>query len=228
MPTNEIEKVMPAKVPIEINGHGLQLTGLDEMYRWAKYVKASGLAPDTLKTPEAIMVAMQAGLEAGMTPMAALNSIAVVKGRPTWYSKAAKGRVLSSGFCKDWTQGVDGEGDKRRGWVKSKRQGLEGYKETQFSVADAKGLGLWGKNEWARQPDNMLLCRAIGRHVIDWYGDVMNNMRTYEEVQDADWPDRSRDIEPPSSPDPLLVDAEIVEDDPKDDLFGDGPSPQEG
>ena len=103
MPSNEIEKVTPAKVPIEINGHGLQLTGLDEMYRWAKYVKASGLAPDTLKTPEAIMVAMQAGLEAGMTPMAALNSIAVVKGRPTWYSKAAKGRVLSSGFCKDWT-----------------------------------------------------------------------------------------------------------------------------
>lgn len=208
--------------PVAMNGRGVQLTKIEEFYRFGQYVVKSGLAPTAIDTPEKAMIAMQTGIEAGMTPMAALNAVAVVKGKATWYSKSAKGRVLSSGVCTHWDQGVEGLGDDRRGWVKSRRKGIEGVKETRFSVRDAKGLGLWGRNEWARQSDNMLLCRAIGRHCADWYSDVMLNLRTFEEVRDADWPDKPKQIEATDKPDPLLSepeerDAEIVNGD--DELF---------
>ena len=58
-------------------------TSFEDAYRFANVVVKAGMAPKSLDTAEKAMVAIMHGLEVGLTPMAALQSIAVVNGMPT-------------------------------------------------------------------------------------------------------------------------------------------------
>lgn len=71
---------------------------MDDAYRLAKAIASSGIAPrgytkgkgsDKQADPEAIMVGIMHGLEVGLTPMAALQSIAVINGMPTIWGDGA-------------------------------------------------------------------------------------------------------------------------------------------
>src|SRR5581483_6605716 len=78
---------------------------MDEAYRLAKAICMAGMAPKGLDTPERAMVAIMHGMEVGLTPMAALQRIAVVNGRPTIWGDGAMGLVRGSGLCewvKEW------------------------------------------------------------------------------------------------------------------------------
>ena len=61
------------------------------------------------------MIAILKGLEVGLTPLMALQRIAVVEGRPTIWGDGAMALVRASGLCRsirEWT-----EGDKPDDWV---------------------------------------------------------------------------------------------------------------
>ena len=163
---------------------GVQLASLDEAYRFAKYVVAAGFAPRGLEKPESVLIAMQHGAELGMTPMQALQSIAIVNGRPSIYGDAALALVRGSKLCERYTQTMTGTGDERKAVVYTKRvDGCEVL--TEFSVADAKRAGLWGKSgPWSQYPERMLLFRARGFNLRDNFGDVLKGLRTTEELQD--------------------------------------------
>ena len=136
-------------------------TDMESCFRLAKAVCMAGMAPKGLDTPEKAMVAIMHGLEVGLTPMAALQRIAVVNGRPTIWGDGAIGLVRGSGLCeyvKEWTEG---EGDKRTAYCEAKRRGEQSPIARTFSVADAKKAGLWGKaGPWQQYPDRMLQMRA--------------------------------------------------------------------
>jgi hypothetical protein len=55
---------------------------LEEAFRLATALAASGMAPRGIDKPEQIMVAIMAGAELGLAPFQALQSFAVVNGRP--------------------------------------------------------------------------------------------------------------------------------------------------
>ena len=57
------------KAPIAFGGQGVQLASLDEAYRFANAVVASGFAPRGMEKPESVLIAIQLGMELGMTPM---------------------------------------------------------------------------------------------------------------------------------------------------------------
>ena len=86
------------KATLQVGARGLTFRTLDELWRFALCVAKSGLAPKGIQTPEAIAVAIQFGFEIGLTPMAALQNIAVVNGRPSIYGDAALAVVQSSGL----------------------------------------------------------------------------------------------------------------------------------
>src|SRR5215210_6712093 len=73
-------------------------TTLGGVWKLAEIIAASGMAPKDMKTPEQISVAIMHGMEVGMTPMTALQSIAVVNGRPSVWGDGAIGLVRSSGL----------------------------------------------------------------------------------------------------------------------------------
>jgi hypothetical protein len=168
-------------------GRGLEITSLDDAWRLAKAITLSGFAPKGMDKQESILVAIQLGAELGLTPMAALQNIGVINGRPGIYGDAALALVRASGLLEVYSEtevgqpGTDGFGVK----VAVKRKGYDAMSET-FTVADAKQAKLWGKaGPWTDYPKRMLKFRARGFALRDAFGDILKGMRTMEEIRDT-------------------------------------------
>jgi hypothetical protein len=171
----------------------------DGAWRIANAVVKAGMAPKGLDTAEKAMVAIMHGMEVGMTPMAALQSIAVVNGRPTIWGDGALGLVQGSGLMESHKEWFEGTGDTRKAICTVKRKGDPEIKTGEFSVADARKAGLWGKSgPWSQYPDRMLKMRARGFALRDGFSDVLRGLGIAEEVQDTPM----RDVTPPAPPPP--------------------------
>ena len=182
-----VTKTAAIKAPINFGEQGVQLASLEDAFRFANAVAASGFAPRGMEKPEAILVAIQLGAELGLTPMSALQNIAVINGRPAIYGDAALALVRSSGLLEVFREEEIGEAGKDTQGVKitAKRKGFDEASET-FTVADAKLAKLWGKaGPWSDYPKRMLKFRARGFILRDLFGDVLKGLRTMEEVRDT-------------------------------------------
>lgn len=158
---------------------------LDQAFRMATAIQQSGLAPKSFQTPQAIMVAIMSGMEVGFKPLQALQSIAVVNGKPTIYGDGAAALVWASGLCEELDETIEGEGDARKATCRTKRKGKKSETVRTFSVADAKQAKLWGKQgPWQQYPDRMLQMRARAFCLRDVYADVLSGLGVYEEVRD--------------------------------------------
>jgi len=169
-------------VPLRTGGRvaGIIPTNIEEAFRLATAVAKSGLAPSTLRTPEAITVAIMHGMELGLPPMMALNSIAVVNGRPTVYGSAIPALLLARGFkLREWETDTVSFCEVTR---------PDGTKiERSFSDADAKAAGLLGKaGPWTQYKRRMRQMRARGFAARDGAADVLAGLYISEEVQDID------------------------------------------
>ncbi len=172
------------KAPLVMTSKGVSLESFEQLWRFATCIAKSPFAPKGMETPEAIVPAIQLGLEIGLSPMAALQNVAVINGRPGIYGDAALALVRASGLCESYTQKTEGAGDTLAAVVTSKREGHEPLTH-RFSVADAKKAGLWGKSgPWSQYPERMLLFRARGFNLRDNFGDVLKGLRTTEELSD--------------------------------------------
>jgi hypothetical protein len=207
------QALVPAeKAPVPWGDSGVQLTTMEAAYRWCVNLVRSGMVPRGIDSPEKALVALQTGMEAGLSPMAAIRAIYVVNGTPAWRGQDAVGLVRNSGKASGWSESFEGEGESLTASVRSSRNG-QAY-ETRFSVADAKRAKLWGKSgPWTEYPHRMLLWRARGFHAKDYYSDVLLGLPLAEEA--ADYPTAPRSVTPaapllpppPETPDPLLADA---------------------
>lgn len=172
----------------------------DGAWRIATAVVKAGMAPKGLDTAEKAMVAIMHGMEVGLTPMAALQSIAVVNGRPTIWGDGALGLVQGSGLMESHKEWFEGSGDTRKAFCTVKRKGDPEVKSGEFSVADAKKAGLWGKTgPWTQYSDRMLKMRARGFALRDGFSDVLRGLGIAEEVQDYQ---AIKDVTPPKPPTP--------------------------
>lgn len=179
------ELATETKSPVGFGSAGLQLRTLDDAWRFSTCLAKSGLAPKGIETPEAILIAVQMGAELGLAPMQSMQNIAVINGRPAIYGDAALALVRGSGLLAEYKQGVSGEGDKRKASVTVQRKGEDPITQ-EFSVADAKKAGLWGKSgPWTQYPDRMLVWRARGFALRDAFGDVLKGTITVDEAQDT-------------------------------------------
>lgn len=176
------ERRMPS--PIEIRG-GVQLTTQDEILSFCKIVANSKLAPKGMETPEALFVAVQMGLEIGLSPLQAVQNIAVINGRPSVWGDAALALVKGHPECDDVVESFekDANGElaavcevHRRGKVPVKRK---------FTVAMAKKAGLWGKaGPWTTYSSRMLQMRARSWALRDAFPDALKGVGIAEEVRD--------------------------------------------
>ena len=174
------------KALVPVGDSGLQFQDMDGLFRFSRAVAQSGLAPKGLEKPEAIFVAIQLGLELGMTPMMALQNIASINGKPSIYGDAALGLVRARGLLENFKEEEVGERGKDS-WgfkVSGNRKGEPIGAET-FTVEDAKIAQLWAKpGPWTQYPKRMLKFRARGFFLRDRFGDVLKGLRTTEEVRD--------------------------------------------
>lgn len=177
----------------------------DGVWRIATAVVKAGMAPRGLDKPEQAMVAILHGMEVGLTPMAALQSIAVVNGRPTIWGDGALGLVQGSGKMESFKEWYEGQGESRKALCQVKRRGDPELKLGEFSVADAKKASLWGKQgPWTQYSDRMLKMRARAFALRDGFSDVLRGLGIAEEVQDTPIQIASPPS-PPSPPSPRTI-----------------------
>jgi len=189
--------------PINVGEGGIVLQTANDVWAIAKGICAAKMAPRSLDTPDKVAVAILTGAEAGLSPMMSIRSIYVINGAPAWLSKAARALVLNSGLLKPGTsiqEGVthaegckDGETEDRGcvnacyGYCKTHRNGDVDWRESRFSVADAKVAKLWNdpkKEPWKRYPKRMLIHRAAGFHFDDCWSEVLMGLTTVEVLRD--------------------------------------------
>lgn len=154
---------------------------IDEALKFADFLAASDIVPkDFQKKPANILVAVQWGMELGLQPMQAMQSIAVINGRPSLWGDAVIALVRSSPLCEYVYETDDGETASCR----VKRVGEDEQTRT-FSMTDAQQAGLKGKQgPWAQYPKRMRQMRARSFALRDVFPDVLRGMPMAEEVQD--------------------------------------------
>ncbi|MEJ1930892.1 hypothetical protein WDZ92_11570 [Nostoc sp. NIES-2111] len=162
-------------------------TSMEEAMALARAVVAARLAPRGLDTPEACMIAILHGLEVGLTPLSALQRIAVIDGRPTIWGDGALALVRASGLLVSIEETVTGHDE--FGWVAActvQRRGDPEPLTRHFSVADAIRALLWRRpGPWTDYPRRMLQMRARAFALRDAFPDVLGGLYLREELEGA-------------------------------------------
>jgi hypothetical protein len=172
-------------------------TTFEEVWRIAGAVTQSGLAPKGADTQEKASVIILHGLEVGLAPMTALQSIAVINGKPSLYGDGALAVVRASGLLEKFSERLVAEPMSASCTVK--RRGEAALTRT-FSWADAVKAGLASKpGTWQQYPNRMLQMRARAFALRDAFADVMKGIGIREEIEDI-VPDL--DLVPPPPPPP--------------------------
>ena len=142
-------------------------------------------------------------MEVGLSPIAALQRMAIIDGRPTIWGDAAIARVEASGLLvkiEERIEQTDITGnrqvpDSKNGTevIRSKtaicqvlRSGRSEPITRNFSIEDAKRAGLWQKpGPWTDYPDRMLMMRARAFALRDAFPDVLMGLYLREEFEGA-------------------------------------------
>lgn len=172
--------MMPAK-SVGVSMHGVVPQSLADLESVSEKIARSGLAPKGMQTKEQVMVAIMQGMELGLKPMQALNSIDVIQGRPCLRGKTVLSLIRNSGVCTEGPLvGNNGAGDKMTGWFRARRGNDEIYVE--YSMDDAKRANLLGKDVWKLYPKEMLIWKAVARAGNRYFSDITMGMSVSEDV----------------------------------------------
>ena len=201
-------------VPLRTGGQiaAIVPTNIEEVFRLAKAISLSGLAPAGMREAEKITVALLHGMELGLPPMQAVQKIAVVNNRPTIWGDAVPALLYARGFkIKEWM-----DGDTAHCTV-TRPDGTEVTRT--FSKKDAEVAGLWSKSgPWKQFPSRMLQMRARGFAARDGAADVLSGMYIREEIDGGELVDSTpkaaapAPLEIPDLPDDAQVDDAPISD----------------
>lgn len=191
--TDEIKAVAkqeaPIKPPLVAGGRSMAIVprDIEQTFRLAQAIAAANMAPKAYeRDANRIMVGIMHGMEVGLTPMAALQSIAVVNGMPTIWGDGMLAVVRASGLCEWIEETIEGKGDARVAVCRAKRKGEPKPIERRFSWQQAILAGLAGKpGPWTQHPDRMLQFRARSYTLRDGFADVLRGLASAEEARDS-------------------------------------------
>lgn len=143
-----------------------------------------------MERPESILVALQMGAELGLSPMAAVQNIAVINGRPAVWGDAMLAVARASGVFDEaaFEEVVEDTG---KGGLLARctvRRAPHGKPTVRvFTMDDAKLAGLAGKSgPWQQYPRRMLQMRARSWALRDAFSDVLRGIPVAEEVMDCE------------------------------------------
>ena len=164
-------------------------TTFEGVVDFANQIAKSQMVPQSFRgKPEDIIVAVQWGNEVGLRPMAALQGISVINGKPSLGGEAMLALVSSHpafGGCEERIEEKNGEYTAVC-TVKRVILGKEVEKTFTFSQADAVRAGLWNKERspWKSYPKRMLQMRARGFALRDSFPDALKGVISSEEAGD--------------------------------------------
>ena len=126
----------------------------------AESLSRTSFVPQSLRgKPADVTAAILAGQELGLQPMATLRSMDVIQGTPALRAHAMRGLVQSHGHK---VQILESTKELCRMRGRRADEGDDDWQEVEWTIEDAKDLGLLSKDQWKKQPKNMLVARATG------------------------------------------------------------------
>jgi hypothetical protein len=151
------------------------------------------MVPKGLTTVPQVAMVILHGLDLGMPPMQALQSIAWINGKTSLYGDGMLAVVRHSGRLQEIKEliSISGEGttEVMIATCRVKRDGK--WTRRTFSKQDAQVAGLWGKRgrdghptPWITYPRRMLQMRARAFALRDVFTDVLRGMASAEEQAD--------------------------------------------
>lgn len=187
-----------------------------EKYEMASVLCKSGLIPNGLNSPEKVFVALQWGHELGLSPMVAVNNVAVINGKPTLSADIMSAVVKRSpeyGGIK-WIEMSDTKAE-----CEITRILPNGEKEVQrscFTMDDAVKAGLAGRDVWKKYPRRMLKHRCLSYGLKDVFPDLLAGLYDPEEMESVQsektTPTTERNVTPVEEPKAEVVEGELIDD----------------
>lgn len=155
---------------------------LQEAISFSDMISKSAMIPKEYHNrPADILIAIQYGMELGLKPLQALQSIACINGKPCIFGDAMLGVIQASPLY-EWHD--ESESDANHGVCIVKRKGVPPVKGS-FTLEDAKRAGLLGKSgPWTQYTSRMLKMRARGFALRDAFSDVLKGIVPSEEAMD--------------------------------------------
>ena len=173
--------------PEQRNGNHFLPKSFEQAERLSQMIAKSTLCPPSFKNkPEDVYIAMQMGAELGLSPMQAIQNIAVINGRPCVYGDALLALVRSHKHCegvREWMEGS--KKDKNAvAYCEIRRRG-QPPEVRSFSYEQAIMAALINKaGPWQQYFERMLQLRARGFCARDVFPDALRGLNLAEEVMD--------------------------------------------
>ena len=161
---------------------------LTEAMDFAKMMADSELVPKSFRgKPGDVLIAVQMGNEVGLQPMAAIQNIAVINGKPGIYGDAGKAILLAAGCI---IEEDDIEIVKKTGRARCKvTRGNRPPVERTYCIDNAKTAGLWNKEgPWRTNPERQMAWRAFWFAARDAASDLLKGLGGAEELADYNAP----------------------------------------
>jgi hypothetical protein len=205
---NQLALTQPETGPVTLGYSDSR--SFDHVQRVAKMFSESALVPVTFqKNIPNTVIALEMANRIGASPLAVMQSLYVVHGKPGWSSQFVIACLNTCGRFEPLMFEVTGTGDAKQciAWTTSKgvklttRDDKKAWtialaKEAGFAVFDgppvsigtAKAEGWYDKNgsKWKTLPDLMLRYRAASFFSSLYAPELKMGMKTYEEVIDVD------------------------------------------
>lgn len=157
-----------------------QPTSLVELKDLADMVSKSGLVPKEFRDkPGDCLIAIAMGAEVGLKWAAALQSIAVINGRPSIWGDAALGIVMSH---PEFVSIDENESTDTCGVCILTRRGIP-PRRREFSLEMARTAGLLNKDTYKQHQGQMLIRRARARCMADLFSDALKGLSLRENVE---------------------------------------------
>lgn len=159
------------------------------MQRAAKLLSDSALVPEAFRgNISNCTIALEMASRMGASPLAVMQNLYIVHGRPSWSSQFIIAAVNSTGKFTPIRFVIEGSGDDRScvAWA-TERGSNERLESPPISIGMSKKEGWFGKNgsKWQTMPELMLRYRAATLFGRLYAPEVLMGMQTADEVEDT-------------------------------------------
>ncbi len=153
----------------------------DQAFGLAERIAKSALVPSAYRgKPTDLAIALMFGAEIGLPPMAAMNRIVVVEGKPALDAQGMVAVIRAAGHS------LSGETSSDRATVKGKRGDTGDEMTVTFSMDDARRANLTNKGVWKSYPSSMLWARAVSQLARMLFADCLLGFSYVPEEADFD------------------------------------------
>lgn len=186
------ELAAPQTSEISLNQATNIVQDFSRVYKLAQVISTADIIPDSYKgKPADCAIALDMSNRMGVSPIMVMQSLYVVKGKPSWSGQACKAFIEGCGKFKPGSvrptyfgeRGTDSRGCYLTAVWADSGEKVEGP-EVTIKMARSEG---WTKNpKWINMPELMLAYRASAFFARIYCPDMLMGLRVEGEIEDVE------------------------------------------